>query len=105
MGNGQGDQELAGVGEFLGGVLQGPDFPGAGFRLVDVGADLDQLLPAINMAGKKIYLVAVGGADIGHIGALTDQFQKDRGFQGVAEVGLAGSVKYRDQAGIDGVKT
>ena len=36
------------------GVFQGPDLPFPGFRGVDGGADLDQFLAAIGMAGEEI---------------------------------------------------
>ena len=97
------NQHTAGQWEFTGGVLQRSDFPGEGARMVNAGANLDQLFMAIDMAAEKINLEALGCAHICEFGAASNQLQKYGGFKGVAEVGLARTVEDRDLTGIDGI--
>ena len=72
------------------------DFSRAGFRFVDGGADLDQFLGAVRVAGEEVDLEAGRGFDIGDFRLAALKFIEDAGFQRLAGVRLAAAVERVD---------
>ena len=97
-----GEDEWPGMRMLSGGDLEGADFTGQCFRVIHIGADLDEILAADCMAREKIDLEAGGGLHVGDFGSLALQFDEDDGFQGMAGVGLAAAVEDGNEGGNEG---
>lgn len=99
----QGDEGAVGFGEGGGGIAEGAEFAFGGFGGAGVGADLDELLAAISVAGQEVDLVASGSSDPGGGGAAALEFEQDECFKRVADVGTSGLIVEGDERGVDRV--
>ena len=57
-----------------------------GLRILQVDANLDQLLSAVDEAGEKVDLVSVLGSHVGLLSATPVELQRDCGLQRVPDV-------------------
>ena len=72
----QGDEGAARFGENGGGIGKGAEFAFGGGGVAGVGADLDELVAAIGVAGEEVDLLACGRADPGGGGAAAFEFEE-----------------------------
>lgn len=98
-----GEEELAGLRVFGGGVLERPGFALEGGGIVHGGADLNQVFRAVGMAGEEIDFVAFGGFDVGDFRTPALEFDKNGGFERVSVVGFSAAVEDGNEGGIGGV--
>lgn len=96
----KGEEPLAGARMLGRRVMKCPDFAGEGVRLIDGGADLDEVLRSIDVAGEEIHFEAVWRLDVGDLRSAALKFDEYGGFERVAGVGFAATVKDRDEGGI-----
>ncbi len=94
------EEPLAGAGMLGRRVLKCPDFAGEGVRVIDGGADLDEVLRSIDVAGEEIHFEAVWRLDVGDLGPAALEFDENGGFESVAGVGFAATVKDGNEGGI-----
>ena len=93
----RGQDDALDFAEFGGGILEGADFSGEGLGVIDGGADLDELLAAVRMAGAEVDLVAFFGFDVSYLSAASAELDEDHGFEAMAEVLTAALIVDRDE--------
>lgn len=99
----QGDERAGGFWENGGGIGEGADFAFGGFGVAGVGADLDELVTAIGVAGEEVDLVACGRADPGGGGAAAFEFEQHERLKCMTHVGAACTIVEGNERGVDGV--
>lgn len=69
-----------------------------------IETDLDQLSPAIWMSNQEINFVTLLGTNVGDFQSAPLKLHKDSCSKAMADVRPSGSIEYRNQPGIDGVR-
>ena len=85
----QRDQVQAGARVLSGGGQQRSHFALAGGGIVQVRADLQQLLPTAGIPGQEVHLETCGGADVGNLGASSLQLEQHAGLERASEISLS----------------
>ncbi len=80
--------------------LQGANFASEGGGVIDRGADLDEVLRVVEVAGEEIHLEAAGRLHIGELGPAALELDKDGCFEGVAGIGFSTTIEDGDEGGI-----
>lgn len=80
--------------------LQRADFANKGGGMIDGGADLDEVLRVVEVAGEKIDLEAAARLHVGEFSLAALQLDEDGGFEGVVGIGFSTTIKDRDEGGI-----
>ncbi len=87
----QGDEGAGGFGEDRRGIGQSAEFAFRSFGIAGVGADLDELVATIGVAGEEVDFVACEGANPGGGRAAAFEFEEYECLQGVTEVRTTGA--------------
>lgn len=75
--------------------LQCANFASEGDGLIDGGADLDEVLRVVEVAGEKIHLEAARRLHVGELGLAALKLDEDGGFEVVAGIGFSTTIKDR----------
>lgn len=89
------------LGVLTSGFDQGPDFPVAHRGSIQIRANLDEVQASVGMPCQKIDLASLGRPDISDLRPAPFQFERNRGFQGMAQVGSSRAIEYGNQPRID----
>ena len=85
------------------GFKEGADFALERGGVAGVSADLDEHGGSCGIHGVEVHLVSLKCAEVVNLAAPAEEFDKDGGFESVAEVAPSGAFVDRDEARIVGI--